>query len=452
MKSLLIRFFLAFWLIIGITISIAAISGYWYAESVRNAYENFALGDSMLEASAALNSAGREGLTIWLKNFPEARGLQILVLDRSGKDLLNRPVPGMLRRMLSHKRQLMRQPDRLRNDPKNLMRARPLSQLIGPDGQRYTFIVTPPGKGLLFGRALLPRSILLALALAVSALVSLLLARAMSRPVRELRDATKLLAEGNFDSQVASSVGRRKDELGLLARDFDTMADNLRRSAAQQIELARNVSHELRSPLARLRVALALARRHAGDLPEFDRIDVETESIDNLIEQILSYTRLESIAEQDKQVTSLNEIISDVVADVNYECQSDGIDGVSVASELTASIDMRIHEQSIKSAIENIVRNAVRHTRPNTQVSVKLLRESSEIVKIIIDDFGPGVPEEDLQQLFEAFFRTRKPGNNKPGTGLGLAIARRAIKMHGGTIVACNRADGGLQVTIELPG
>lgn len=451
MKSLLIRFFLSFWLIIGITIGTAAISGYWYAESIRNAYENFELGDSMLEASAALHSAGRDGLVIWLRNFPETRGLQVLVLDRRGEDLLHRPVPKMLRRMLGRRRHLMQQPDHLRNDPKNLMRARPLSQLIGPDGQRYTFIVMPPGNGLFFGGALLPRPILLALALTVSALVSLLLARAMSRPVRKLRDATKLLAEGNFNSRVAMSVGRRKDELGLLARDFDVMADNLRRSAAQQIELSRNVSHELRSPLARLRVALALARRHAGDLPEFDRIDLETESIDTLIEQILSYTRLGSIAEQDKQVTCLNDIISDVVADVNYECKSDGIDGVSVAIDLPIPIEMRVHGLSIKSAIENVIRNAVRHTQANSQVLVKLRREAGDVAKITVDDFGPGVHEDDLQQLFEPFFRTRKPGNQKSGTGLGLAIARRAIEAHRGTIVASNRTDGGLQITIELP-
>ena len=449
MKSLLIRFFLSFWLIIGITIGGASIGGYWYAERVRSAYENFELGDSMLEASAALKSAGREGLTIWLRNFADKKGLQVWVLDHSGRDLLNRPLPRILRRMIDRRRQLMFRSGHVPHDPENLMRARPLSQLIGPDGTRYTLIATPARGGPFFHRRQL--SLLLVLALVVSAVVSMLLARAMSRPVRELRAATRSLADGNFDNPVAASVVQRNDELGLLARDFDIMAGNLRRSAAQQIELSRNVSHELRSPLARLRVALALARRHAGELPEFDRIDTETESIDKLIEQILSYTRLESIANQDKQLACLNDIINDVIADVNYECNADKIEGISAACELSESINLRVHVPSFKSAIENVIRNAVRHTRPNTQVVIRLSRHDPDTINISVEDCGTGVATEDLEKLFEPFYRTRQPGRNPSGTGLGLAITRRAIEMHGGKIVASNRLQGGLKIIITLP-
>ena len=137
MNSLLIRFFLSFWLIIGLTIGTAAIGGYWYAERIRDAYENFELGDSILEASAALDSGGREGLTNWLRNVPETSGVQVLVIDRRGNDLLDRPLPLPMRRQLDRRRRFMPPPDHLRRDPENLMRARPLSQLIGPDGQRY---------------------------------------------------------------------------------------------------------------------------------------------------------------------------------------------------------------------------------------------------------------------------------------------------------------------------
>ena len=447
MRSLLIRFFLSFWLIIGITIGAAAMGGYWYAQNVRDAYESFELGDSILDASAALDSAGRDGLGIWLKNFPETRGLKILVLDRSGRDLLGRPVPKILLRQLDRRRRLMPPDGRRHNDPANLMRARPLSQLVGPDGHRYTIVVIPARGG--------PpaRSLILALALLVSAIVSILLARTMSRPIKKLRDATRALANGNFDSRVTSSIGRRRDELGLLARDFDIMADNLQRSAAQQIELSRNVSHELRSPLARLRVALALARREAGDLAEFNRIDEETERLDALIEQILSYTRLDSPAEHPKHLSNLNDVIADVVADVNYECKSDGADTKTVVAEFSVSIDLPMHVQSMKSAIENILRNAVRHTRPDTRVLIRLAYATRDQVNIVVDDCGAGVDEEDLPKLFEPFFRSRHSSETEAGSGsgLGLAIARRAIEIHDGSISASNRVDGGLRITIELP-
>ena len=445
MKSLLVRFFLSFWLIIGITVGVAAIGGYWYAQNVRDAYENFELGDSILDASAALKSAGRDGLKIWLENFPETLGLQVLVLDRRGRDLLGRPVPRMMRRLLDRRRRAMPPPGHQHDDPANLMRARPLSQLVGPDGQRYTMIVIPTRGG--------PpaRSLILALALLVSAAVSMLLARTMSRPLQKLRDATQALADGNFDNRVAASIGKRKDELGLLARDFDIMADNLQRSAAQQVELSRNVSHELRSPLARLRVALELARRQAGDLAEFDRIDVEAERLDALIAQILSYTRLDALAEHPKQTASLNDIITDVVADVNYECKADGLDKKSVVTEFSTSIKLPMHTESIKSAIENILRNAIRHTRSDTRVLVKLDYVNPNLVRIVVDDFGEGVDAEDLQKLFEPFFRSRNSAEKEIGSGLGLAIAKRAVDIHGGGICASNRADGGLRITIELP-
>jgi signal transduction histidine kinase len=451
MKSLLIRFFLSFWLIIGLTIGVAAIGGYWYAERVRDAYDNFELGDSILEASAALKSAGREGLTAWLRELPETQGLRVLVLDGRGKDLLSRPVPVPMRRMLDRKRRFMMPPDHSRHDPENLMRARPLSQLIGPNGQHYIFVVVPVRNGVLVEYGLSAPTLLLILALMVSAAVSLMLARTMSRPVRELREATRSLAEGDFEKRVSESVGRRKDELGQLARDFDLMANNLQRSAAQQLELSRNVSHELRSPLARLRVALEIARREAGDLAEFDRIDTETERLDNLIAQILNYTRLDSLAEQDKRMISLNDIIADVIADVNYECNSAGIDDVSIRPEFSSSIDILVHEQSVRSAIENILRNAVRHTNSSSQVVVTLRREYPSTAIITFDDCGPGVPDDDLDRLFEPFFRSRQTANDNEGTGLGLAIAARAVTLHGGTIAASNRASGGLRITIELP-
>jgi len=448
MRSLLIRFFLAFWLIIGTTIGIAALGGYWYAERVRSAYDDFEIRDDMLEASAALRSAGSEGLAIWLRNYPEARELRLLVLDGRGRDILNRPVPRHVLALLRRQRMPVGPPERDRRDPENLLRARPLTQLVGPDGSRYTFVLVPKRDGFLMSRGAPTRGMLLFFALLVSAVVSYFLARTISRPIHKLRSATQNLADGRLDSRVDPSVGRRRDELGSLARDFDGMAESLQKAAAQQAELSRNVSHELRSPLARLKVALEIARQKTGDLAELDRIDEESERLNALIGQILRYTRLDSLLAVDKKRCNINNLLTEIVADVNFECESDGIHGVSVAASLPDSIYLPLHEDSVRSAVENVLRNAVKNTAADSTVVLTLGLRGNNVVIDIVDQ-GPGVDDGDLEHLFEPFFRT--PGTQSDGTGLGLAIARRAIAAHGGSIEAHNRPVGGLQVSIRLP-
>jgi len=447
MRSLLIRFFLAFWLIIGTTIGISALGGYWYAERIRSAYDNFQIGDELLEASAALRSAGRDGLAIWLRNYPESRGFRLLVLDNRGRDLLDRNVPhaliGMLRRQGPPP---LRPGDR--RDPENLLRARPLTQLIGPDGSRYTFVLVPTRGGLLNSRGVPARGMVLVFAILISALVSFFLARTISRPVSRLRAATQDLAGGRLAARVDPSVVRRSDELGSLARDFDSMAASLQKAANRQAELSRNVSHELRSPLARMRVALELARQKAGALPELDRIDEESERLNRLIGQLLSYSRLDSVTEMDKQRVDIGEVIDEVADDVRFECESAGYDGISINTDVPAGIILHAHRDSLTSAIENVLRNAIRHARSDSAVDVSARRDMSHVL-VRIADRGPGVTEDDIAQLFEPFFRT--PGTVGDGSGLGLAIAKRAVEAHGGSITAENRPGGGLLVTLRIP-
>ena len=451
MKSLLLRFFISFWLIIGITIGMAAVGGYWYAERLRNAYESFEVGDVAREASAALASAGREGLKVSLRNYPESGGVRILVIERDGTDLLGRHVPRHLLSMLRRQRRMPPLPEHGPGDPENLRRARPLTQLVGPDGSAYTFFLVPFRGGPFVEHGMPARGVLLILALLVSAAMSYLLARTVSRPIGQLRDATREIAEGNLQSRVAKSVIIRRDELGQLGRDFDTMAESLHRSAARQTELSQNVSHELRSPLARLRVALELARQKAGDLPEFDRIDTEGERLDELIGQLLSYSRIEAVSDAETADVSVNELVSDVVDDVNFECRSGGAANVSVKAQLGGEKRMRLHAESFRGAIENVLRNSVRHTAADSEVTVTLSTDVGSVT-ITIEDEGPGVDKSLIDQLFEPFFRTPASGEDNAGTGLGLAIARRAVELHGGSIKAENRSAGGLKMTIQIPG
>ncbi len=436
-------------MIIGITVGVAALGGYWYAERLRNAYDEFEIGDELLNASAALESAGRDGLKVWLQNYPKTVGAELMVLDQHRRDLLGRPLPMTLRRMVERHRRIVRPGERRFRDPANLRRARPLTQLLGPDGERYTFVLVPTRTGSVFGRGAPPGRFALVLALVISAAISLMLARTISNPIRKLRDATNALSQGDLSSRVATTLGSRNDEIGLLAKDFDEMAGNLQRAAAQQIELTRNVSHELRSPLARLRIALELARQNSADADEFDRMDLEVVRLDALIGQLLSFARLDSIVDGDKQSILLNELVADVVEDVNFENNSHGDLAVDFDTQKYADFHCSVHAESVRSAVENVLRNAVRHSTNQLPVTISLSSSDRKFVQVEVCDNGPGVADDKIDAIFEPFVRIDNSRND--GAGLGLAIAQRAMHMHGGQIFAENRPSGGLRVVLELP-
>ncbi len=443
MRSLLFRFFLSFWLIITITIVAAGALGFMYAERARTALENFEVSDAMLEASEALRENGHEGLKEWLDSLPDVTAAVVYVLDDRGVDLLERrlpiPIQVAMRRFGG---------ERLPGPQSrgNLRPARPFTQLIGPDESVYTVFVLPPQNAV--GRWLAQRGriTLAILALIVSAGVSYMLARAISRPVRRLRQSAVAIADGNLDTRVADRV-RRRDEIGLLAQDFDRMASELERAWQRQTELSRNVSHELRSPLARLRVALELARRKAGELDEFDKIDRETERLDELIGQILEYSRLDAGPHEERADIDPDELVESIAEDVRFEYEREAAgSGVEVRSNSRGSLSG--YPNALRSAVENVMRNAMQHSQGGVVVT---LDNEGQNVLLTIHDEGEGVPEDELDSIFEPFYRSTS-SRNEPGTGtgLGLAIAARAVAMHDGTIVARN-AEQGLRIEIRLP-
>ncbi len=446
MRSLLIRIFVSFWSIIVITIIAAGALGFAYAERARDALQNFEVSDAMLEASAALREDGREGLEDWLRSLPGVTASLVYVLDDRGRDLLERrlppPIEIAMRRFGG---------PRFRRPPQrefgNLRPARPFTQLIGPDDHVYTFFVLPP-QGIV-GRWLADRGRVsfAILALLISAGVSYLLARAISRPIRRFRESAVAIADGNLDTRVAEHVGKRRDEIGLLAQDFDRMADELQRAWLRQTELTRNVSHELRSPLARLRVALELARRKAGDLPEFEKIDAETGRLDELIGQILEFSRLDAETHEERSLIDLEELLRPIVEDVRYEFADDNVD---LAFEAEATVRVDGYRAALQSAFENVLRNAVQHGREGGEVRVRLEKDASHAV-ITINDHGGGVAGDELEHIFEPFYRSAQRGEKlRTGSGLGLAIAARAIAMNDGSVTASNDA-AGLRVEIRLP-
>lgn len=453
MHSLFLRFFLSFWLVIGIIIGAAATGGFWYAERIQDAIEEFQLGDSILEASAALESGGRNSLASWLRNFPKTRGVTIYIMDDEGNDILDRPISAGIGRAFRRNREFLRVQESSQDEPRNLRRPRPLPHLVAANGDTYTFFVSNSRIPEAIWGSTDVRLLLFIFALLVSGIVSYVLATAIARPVRQLRHATVTLADGKLDVRVADSIGKRRDEFGMLGRDFDTMASRLQRAAEQQTELSRNISHELRSPLARIRVAVELARRKAGDLSEFARLDDEAERLDALIGQILSYTKLDQDPHQGAKTFDLAELVVEVAENVNFECKADGANSIQVVTESSGSTLIEGHHDVLEGAVENIARNAVRHSTANAVVRIAISMTDDATIRIEITDEGPGVPEEELPRLFDPFYRTQRSAetDSNGGTGLGLAIARRAVELHNGQILARNRSEGGLSILITLP-
>jgi two-component system sensor histidine kinase CpxA len=287
--------------------------------------------------------------------------------------------------------------------------------------------------------------------LSISGIVCYGLARYLVGPLTTLSHATRALAQGQLDVRVADRMGTRRDEIGDLGEDFDYMASRVGDLLDSQRQLLSDISHELRSPLARLSVALGLARQRAGDAAtdSLDRIERESENVNALIGELLTLTRLEapeSLPEATK--IELDRLVSEVAADGDYEARSRSR-SVTVSGQ--TGITVLGHALLLRRALENVVRNAIRYTPEETQVEISLHSAESQAT-VTVRDHGPGVPENALLALFEPFYRVsdaRERGAG--GTGLGLAITDRAVRAHGGEISAHNCADGGLEIEITLP-
>jgi len=243
-------------------------------------------------------------------------------------------------------------------------------------------------------------------------------------------------------------LGRRRDEIADLGRDFDHMAARLQALVEAQKRLLHDVSHELRSPLARLQVAVGLARQQPERLESaLERIERETARLDALVGELLTLSRLEAgVTGAPAGVLDAGELLEEIVADARFEAEAAGC---RVELQLRGALAVHGRDELLRRALENVIRNAVRYTARDTVVEVSAARDAVELA-ITVCDRGPGVPEAELDRLFEPFFRAER-GAQRAGYGLGLAIARRAVEAHSGRIRASNRPGGGLCVEIRLP-
>jgi len=284
----------------------------------------------------------------------------------------------------------------------------------------------------------------------LSAAMSFLLARFIVRPVRRLQRAGQKVASGDLSVRVAHTVGTRTDEIAQLAHDFDAMTERVQALLQSQQQLLRDVSHELRSPLARLQALLSIARQHEGAVSgkHVDRMEAELERLDELIGGILAYTRLEAQGDLARHPTDIVDLVQNIVDDASLEGQ---VDDKELRFRGPKSCVIDVDSGLIQSAVENVVRNAVRHTAQGATVDVSVVKEPGW-VRIVTEDNGPGVPDDTIDSLFEPFFRVEDARSTRSGSGgVGLAIAERSVSLHNGVIEACNREKGGLRVEIGLP-
>ncbi|HJT98158.1 MAG TPA: ATP-binding protein, partial [Rhodanobacteraceae bacterium] len=290
-------------------------------------------------------------------------------------------------------------------------------------------------------------------AMIVSAAASLMLAWYVAAPLTQIRASTRRFAEGDLDARVGELRVGRSAEMTALASEFDEMAARIKALIESHRRLVRDVSHELRSPLARLRVALELARDGDGKQvhASLDRIESESARLEAMLSQALELSRLETQQRAAQDTVALDQLLEDVITNADYEGAPRGRKVVLSDCErqlVTGSRD------ALYSAFENVIRNALAYTQDGTTVNVRLLRDPRDpkTMLITVRDHGPGVPDGELARIFEPFYRTDSArARASGGTGLGLAIARRAIEWHGGRICAHNAEGGGLEVTLRLP-
>jgi two-component system sensor histidine kinase CpxA len=334
---------------------------------------------------------------------------------------------------------------------------------VTAEGVRYQYVwfqppakSRPPSRWHDFLRFAFPQ---LPVAIAVGGLTTFVLVLLFTRPLVRLRRAARQLAEGKLDVRVEESnqigMSRHSDEFEGLVHDFNHMAERLESLVGAQKLLLRDVSHELRSPLSRLSVALALAREDAA--PELSehlaRIEREADKLNLLIGQLLTLSSMEvreGIATF--KIVSLNELCEQILPDAEYEAAQRPC---TVVLEQVDGCSIRGDWELLYRAVENVVRNAIRYTTAGSTVTIRVQRifeEGRQSAMIEVADCGPGIPEADLKHIFKPFYRVDGARSSSTGgSGVGLAITERAVRLHHGTVQASNRHEHGTTIRLVFP-
>jgi signal transduction histidine kinase len=431
MNSLFAKILLWFWCTLAITLVGSAIL------TGRNAISNASDAEMPMarlvtfqleEARTAYETGGRPALQAFMDTLQRVYHAQGILTDERGRDLLtNQDRSALVRRAMRRSLPTMRV------DSNTLAR-------YADDG-RYWFFLEVPGR--LVTRWFLTPDHLFFMSAAV--LLCYWLTWHLTSPVRDLKKAVERFGSGDLTARVGS---KRRDELGDLARTFDRMAGRIETLLAAERRLLLDISHELRSPLARLGVAVELARSGDDLDSNLNRIQKESDRLNALVGQLLQVTRAEGDPNSlRRDPIRLDELVAQLVEDSRIEAQARGC---KVTYQGGEPVTVEGDPELLRRAVENVIRNAIRYAPEQSVVAVSLARRGGAVV-VDVRDQGPGVPEEALPRIFDAFYRVDGDRNRgSGGIGLGLSIARRAIQLHKGSIRARN-AQPGLEVELELP-
>jgi signal transduction histidine kinase len=404
-----------------------------------------------------LRVEGAAALEKYVKSFQTDRGGRNYIFDEAGREVLGRQAPKEVMEAVASISQSP--PGRQQFVPGDRIVA---ETIVSQTGQRYVVVVDFPQPSLLsrslfeflfadVSQAVVVRFFAVVL---VAGVLCFWLARQIVTPIDRLRLATREIANEHLQTRVDKRVLTRGDELADLGYDFDRMATRIESLVTAHRHFLADVSHALRSPLARLNVALGLVRRRIESKAaseHLDRIERETDRLNTLIGQLLTMARLDSGVDLErKSAFDLGLLVDEVAADADYEAR-----GRRCAVKVSHSCECIVEgaREMLRGAVENVVRNAVRHTAGSTTVDIALSSRPTDhgpVAVIQVGDHGPGVSEDAIGSLFTPFRRIM-PNPSPDGTGLGLAITKRTLEVHGGSVSAANAPEGGLVVTLELP-
>ncbi|QHS31713.1 ATP-binding protein [Piscirickettsia salmonis] len=436
------RIFIWFWL----SMVALMLGSVWLAEHFDQArqvpvWQQRFINSYRAAAETALRQGGPERFYQWSRRVTHTTGVRTFLVDTDRPDLVEGlPLPRQIKKSLIVG--LKATPRRVVKVNRDLR----LSAVVEVDGRNYRLVLLLPPEMIRagFGEKLVQMWSQLLIAAITIGFLCWLLSRYLTRPLRNLQLAVKEISRGNFQHRVGTELSGY-DEFAELGREFDRMAVQIEHMMTSQERMLRDVSHELRSPLARLQVALELARHRASEEShtELDRIGLEAERLNDLIGEILFLTRLKS-AELVKEPCDLTALLTSIVQDAQFELSERKN---SIVTDFNVD-QINANARWLSAAVENILRNALFHTEPGTEVRVSSRYDESSVI-ISVEDSGSGVFEVELDTLFDPFYRTNR--SQASGYGLGLAIAKQVVEVHHGSIHAYNKKPRGLVIDIHLP-